>query len=181
MKFTSNCIGNPKLITQKRGTARSPSCSKHSAMLWSDFSCQLLCCWWLTWLTQNDAEKTTEKWLQSWHLGTHHFQWIHTWKGLGGFQKSSHPCAVDKRSHSIGSVNMTYIWTVKTKITTNYPLTSSSCACYLDMIYIIIIWFPHAVHEAYHLMCVFKRIEMTYAAPFLQHNGKAQKKENTIH
>ena len=35
---------------------------------------------------------------------TQAFQWIPTWQGLDGFQRSRHPCALDESSLSIGRV-----------------------------------------------------------------------------
>ena len=58
--------------------------------------------------------KTLERWLKPWHMGTHlraltagAIQWIPTWHGFDGFQKSLHPCALDESSLSIGRVKLT--------------------------------------------------------------------------
>ena len=41
----------------------------------------------------------------SYECSSRAIQWIPTWQGLDVFQKSLHPCALDKSSFSIGSVN----------------------------------------------------------------------------
>ena len=38
-------------------------------------------------------QKTTQKCLKPWHIGTH---LIGTWQGLEGFQRTLRPCALDK-------------------------------------------------------------------------------------
>ena len=76
---------------------RGPSgVSKH-------LSCKLL--WWLTLLllVANVAitkwYKKPEKWLKSWHMGDYSvraIQRIPIWQAFNGFQKSLHPCTLDK-------------------------------------------------------------------------------------
>ena len=68
---------------------------------------QPLCCRWLIWPIKNDA-KIPEKWLKSWHIGTHlieystrAIQWMPRWQGWDSSQKSLHPCPLDKSSLSI--------------------------------------------------------------------------------
>ena len=45
------------------------------------------------------------KWALIWEYLARTFQWIQTWKGLNGFQKSVCPCALVKSSLSIERVN----------------------------------------------------------------------------
>ena len=44
-------------------------------------------------------------WVLIWEYSARAIQWILTWHGLDGFQKSLRPCALDKSSPSIGRVN----------------------------------------------------------------------------
>ena len=44
-------------------------------------------------------------WVIIWEYSVRAIQWITTWQGLDGFQKSLHPWALDESSHSIGRVN----------------------------------------------------------------------------
>ena len=68
-----------------------------------------LCCWWLILPIQNSAKKA-EKWPKPWlvvfiwEYSARANQWIPTWQGLDGYQKSLHPCAFDKNSLSISKV-----------------------------------------------------------------------------
>ena len=43
-------------------------------------------------------------WLLTWEYSVRAFQWIPSWQGLGGYQKS-YPCALDESSLSIEAVN----------------------------------------------------------------------------
>ena len=60
-----------------------------------------LCYWWLIWSIQNDEKKLRNNWnpgtwVLTWECSMTAIQWILTWKDLEGFQKSLHPCALDK-------------------------------------------------------------------------------------
>ena len=57
-----------------------------------------LCCWWLIWPTKSWMNMGT-------HLRVLH-EWIPTWLGLDGFQKSLRFCPLDQSSLSIGRVNL---------------------------------------------------------------------------
>ena len=46
-----------------------------------------------------------DKWVLIWEYSVRAFQWIPTWQGLDGFQKSLHSCALDESSLSIERVN----------------------------------------------------------------------------
>ena len=58
---------------------------------------------------QNDAKHLKNDWnagtlVLIWEYSVKVIQWIPTWQGLGGFQKSLHTCALDQSSLSIGRV-----------------------------------------------------------------------------
>ena len=68
-----------------------------------------ICFWWLIWPIQNDAKKlknywNSGKWVLIWEYSARAFPWVPTWQSLDGFQKSLHPCALDKSSLGIGRV-----------------------------------------------------------------------------
>ena len=68
-----------------------------------------LCCWWLNLQLQNDAKILRNhwnhgKWVLIWEYSSRAIQWIPTWQGLDGFQKSLHPCASAESSLSIRRV-----------------------------------------------------------------------------
>ena len=45
-------------------------------------------------------------WILIWEYSARAIQWIPTWQVLDGFQKSSHPCALNESSLSIGRVKL---------------------------------------------------------------------------
>ena len=62
-------------------------------------------------LSGHNDEKETEKWLKSWQYLARALQWIPTWQGLDGFQKSLRRCNFDENGLSIErSKTMTHIW-----------------------------------------------------------------------
>ena len=72
-------------------------------------SCYPLWCWMIILPIQNDAKMLENDWnpgiwVLIWEHSARAFQWIPTWQGLNGFQKSLHSCALDERSLSIGRV-----------------------------------------------------------------------------
>ena len=78
-----------------------------------------LCRWWLILPIQNDAKKLKNEWnpgngVLIWEYSARAFQWIPTWQGLDGFQKSLHPCALNESSLSIRRVK----WYVQDSIET---------------------------------------------------------------
>ena len=64
------------------------------------------------WFDHYKMMHKTEKWLKPWHVvfiwecSTRAFQWLPTWQGLDGFEKSLYSCALDKGSLSNGRVNL---------------------------------------------------------------------------
>ena len=71
---------------------------------------QPLCCWWLSWPIQNNAKILKNhwnpgKWVLIWEYSVRAIQWVPTWQGLDGFQKSLRICALDESSLSIVRVN----------------------------------------------------------------------------
>ena len=52
-------------------------------------------------------------WVLIWEYSAIAFEWIPTWQGLGGFQKSLHLCTLDESALSIEKVNeysVTFVW-----------------------------------------------------------------------
>ena len=47
-------------------------------------------------------DRNPGKWVLIWENLARAIQWIPTWQGLDGFQKSLHPCVLDESSLSIG-------------------------------------------------------------------------------
>ena len=63
------------------------------------------------WPLQNNAKElkndwNSGKWVLIWEYSARAIQWIPTWQGFDGFQKSLRSCALDQSSHSIGRVNL---------------------------------------------------------------------------
>ena len=87
------------------------------------WSCQTMCVPWpgadrltlLLLLANFVNTKWCNKLRNNWNLGIwvliweySAIQWIPTWQGLGGFQRSSHPCVLEENRFSIGRVNEMY-------------------------------------------------------------------------
>ena len=65
----------------------------------------------LIWTIPNDAKNLNNDWnpgtwVLIWECSARAIQWIPTWWGLDGFQKSLHPCAVDESSLRTGRVKL---------------------------------------------------------------------------
>ena len=56
-------------------------------------------------MVQNFFGKMTETLVLIWEYSAEAIQWIPTWQGLDGFQKSLRPCALDEGSLIIERVN----------------------------------------------------------------------------
>ena len=74
---------------------------------------------------QNNAKKlkydwNPGTWVLIWEYSARAIQWIPTWKGLDGFQKSLCPCVLGKSSLSIGRVNPTLSLEISTNKNTLY-------------------------------------------------------------
>ena len=55
-----------------------------------------------------------DKWVPIWEDPARAIQWVPTWKGLDGFQKSLPPCALDERSLRIGRIIIYVVHAIST-------------------------------------------------------------------
>ena len=65
----------------------------------------------MKWCKSPENDWNTGKWVIIWAYSARVFQWIPTWQGLDGFQKSLRLCALNENSLSIERVNV-LCWTI---------------------------------------------------------------------
>ena len=104
-----------------------------------------LCCWWLSWPIHNNAKILKNQWdpgiwVLIWEYSVRDIQWVPTWWGLDGFQKSSRSCALSKVALALEGLST---------ISSSFSSQRCSCKYWLNQFSIFMIF--HCQYKKYFL------------------------------